>query len=92
MSEFGNISFDLPKNQSNVIKVIGVGDKIVTEVENNGKLSSNKGVNFPNTVINIEVITPKDEHDLLWGLKTALTLLQFLSFKAQKISCMYEVS
>jgi len=24
-SEFGNISFDLPKNQSNVIKVIGVG-------------------------------------------------------------------
>ena len=25
MSEFGNISFDLPKNQSNVISVIGVG-------------------------------------------------------------------
>ena len=25
MPEFGNISFDLPKNQSNVIKVIGVG-------------------------------------------------------------------
>lgn len=25
MTEFGNISFDLPKNQSNVIKVIGVG-------------------------------------------------------------------
>src|SRR5690606_28625316 len=24
-SEFGNIAFDLPKNQSNVIKVIGVG-------------------------------------------------------------------
>ncbi|POS01519.1 cell division protein FtsZ [Flavobacterium croceum DSM 17960] len=24
-SEFGNISFDLPKNQSNVIKVVGVG-------------------------------------------------------------------
>ena len=24
-SDFGNISFDLPKNQSNVIKVIGVG-------------------------------------------------------------------
>ncbi len=24
-SEFGSISFDLPKNQSNVIKVIGVG-------------------------------------------------------------------
>ena len=24
-TEFSNISFDLPKNQSNVIKVIGVG-------------------------------------------------------------------
>ncbi|MEN9929691.1 MAG: hypothetical protein RLZZ231_1612, partial [Bacteroidota bacterium] len=24
-SDFGSISFDLPKNQSNVIKVIGVG-------------------------------------------------------------------
>ena len=24
-NEFGNITFDLPKNQSNVIKVIGVG-------------------------------------------------------------------
>lgn len=24
-TDFGNISFDLPKNQSNVIKVIGVG-------------------------------------------------------------------
>jgi pyruvate kinase len=48
-------------------KVIETGKKIVTEVENSGKLSSNKGVNFPNTVINIEVITPKDEADLLWG-------------------------
>ena len=24
-NEFGNITFDLPKNQPNVIKVIGVG-------------------------------------------------------------------
>jgi cell division protein FtsZ len=29
-SEFGSISFDLPKNQSNVIKVIGVGGAVVT--------------------------------------------------------------
>jgi len=48
-------------------KVIEIGKNIVTEIENSGKLSSNKGVNFPNTVINIEVITPKDEADLLWG-------------------------
>lgn len=48
-------------------KVIEIGDEVITEIENDGKLSSNKGVNFPNTVINIEVITQKDEKDLLWG-------------------------
>lgn len=53
-------------------RVIEVGEKIVTVIENNGKLSSNKGVNFPNTVINIEVITPKDEADLLWGAQNGV--------------------
>lgn len=48
-------------------KVVKIGDQVVTVVENDGKLSSNKGVNFPNTVINIDVITPKDEKDLFWG-------------------------
>lgn len=53
-------------------RVIEIGENIVTEVENKGKLSSNKGVNFPNTVINIEVITPKDEIDLLWGAQNGV--------------------
>lgn len=53
-------------------KVISIGEKIVTKIENDGKLSSNKGVNFPNTVINIEVITPKDEKDLLWGAQNGV--------------------
>lgn len=53
-------------------KVITTGEKIVTKIENDGKLSSNKGVNFPNTVINIEVITPKDEKDLLWGAQNGV--------------------
>ena len=48
-------------------KVIEIGEEIVALVENDGTLSSNKGVNFPNTKINIDVITPKDEKDLLWG-------------------------
>ena len=48
-------------------KVISIGEEVVTHIDNDGKLSSNKGVNFPNTVINIEVITPKDEKDMLWG-------------------------
>lgn len=48
-------------------KVISIGSEVVTKIENRGTLASNKGVNFPNTVINIDVITPKDEKDLLWG-------------------------
>lgn len=48
-------------------KVISIGSEVVTKIENSGTLASNKGVNFPNTVINIDVVTPKDEKDLLWG-------------------------
>jgi pyruvate kinase len=48
-------------------RVIEVNGDVVTQIDNDGKLSSNKGVNFPNTVINIKVITKKDEEDLLWG-------------------------
>ncbi|DAB34663.1 MAG TPA: pyruvate kinase [Sulfurospirillum sp. UBA12182] len=53
-------------------KVIQTGEQIVTKIENDGKLSSNKGVNFPNTVINIEVITEKDKKDLLWGAQNGV--------------------
>jgi pyruvate kinase len=50
-------------------KVISIGDSIVARVENSGKLASNKGVNFPNTKLNIDVITPKDKADLEWAVK-----------------------
>ena len=53
-------------------EVVKIGENIETVVKNSGKLSSNKGVNFPNTVINIEVITPKDERDLEWGAKNEI--------------------
>jgi len=51
-------------------KVIEVNDEgILAEVQNRGTLSSNKGVNFPNTRIGIDVLTPKDREDILWGIK-----------------------
>lgn len=53
-------------------EVINNGKEIETVVKSDGKLSSNKGVNFPNTVINIDVITKKDEKDLLWGAKNGV--------------------
>jgi len=50
-------------------KVIETGEEIVAQIENHGKLSSKKGVNFPNTVIDIDVITKKDEKDIAWGVE-----------------------
>lgn len=49
-------------------KVVSVSKESVEAVlENDGILTSNKGVNFPNTRINIDVITDKDLEDLRWG-------------------------
>ena len=48
-------------------KVIKIDGDVVTHIDNDGRLASNKGVNFPNTVINIDVLTPKDIVDLKWG-------------------------
>lgn len=47
-------------------------DEIVATLENNGILTSNKGVNFPNTRIDIDVITQKDMKDLEWGAKNGV--------------------
>ena len=38
-------------------------------VQNAGLLTSKKGVNFPNTRLGIDVLTPKDKKDMLWGIK-----------------------
>ncbi|HEB8470290.1 TPA: pyruvate kinase [Campylobacter jejuni] len=57
-------------------KVVSIDDqKIETIIENDGFLNSNKGINFPNTKINIDVITQKDKNDLLWGIKNKVDFL-----------------
>ncbi|WP_121627262.1 pyruvate kinase [Poseidonibacter antarcticus] len=50
-------------------KVIQVEGEVKAKIENHGILSSRKGVNFPNTVIDINVITKKDEKDIAWGVE-----------------------
>ena len=50
-------------------------DAIMGIVENDGLLASNKGVNFPNTKININVITEKDKADILWGIKNKVDFM-----------------
>ena len=56
-------------------KVVEVGDSIKTVIESGGVLSSNKGVNFPNTKIDIDVITKKDKKDIEWGIKNGVDFI-----------------
>ncbi|MDD5400980.1 MAG: pyruvate kinase [Sulfurimonas sp.] len=44
-------------------------DRVVVEAHSGGVLSSYKGVNFPNTKLGLEVLTPKDIKDIEWGVK-----------------------
>lgn len=44
-------------------------------IENDGTLNSNKGVNFPNTKIGIEVITAKDREDIAFALSYGVDFL-----------------
>jgi pyruvate kinase len=50
-------------------KVIKTGLEVVAKIENHGILSSRKGINFPNTIIDIDVITKKDINDIAWGVE-----------------------
>ncbi len=50
-------------------KVIQTSKSVIARIENNGTLGSRKGVNFPNTKIDINVLTKKDEKDIAWGVK-----------------------
>lgn len=44
-------------------------ESVKVKVQNSGTLSSKKGVNFPNTRLGIDILTPKDKEDMLWGIK-----------------------
>jgi pyruvate kinase len=53
--------------RSKVIESTKEGVKVL--IENDGILSSKKGINFPNTELGIDILTPKDKEDMLWGVK-----------------------
>jgi len=52
--------------------------------KNDGVLSSQKGVNFPNTILNLEIITPKDEEDLKWGAKYGVDFVAVSFVQSEK--------
>jgi len=65
-------------------KVIKTADEVEAVVENDGVLSSQKGVNFPNTILNLEIITPKDEEDLKWGAKYGVDFVAVSFVQSEK--------
>ena len=50
-------------------RVESVGAAVTVVVENGGKLTSKKGVNFPDTPMGIDVLTEKDILDMRWGVE-----------------------
>jgi len=59
--------------RSKVIEAGEMGVKVV--IENDGTLSSRKGVNFPNTRLGIDVLTAKDKEDMLWGVRNGVDFM-----------------
>ena len=57
-------------------KVIACEEESVeVSVENYGTLSSKKGVNFPNTSLGLDVLTPKDRVDMEWGVNNGVDFM-----------------
>jgi len=50
-------------------------NSVHVKVLNTGVLSSKKGVNFPNTRLGIDVLTPKDRKDMLWGIENEVDFM-----------------
>jgi pyruvate kinase len=50
-------------------------DSVKVKVLNAGLLSSKKGVNFPNTRLGIDVLTPKDREDIVWGVENGIDFM-----------------
>jgi len=59
--------------RSKVIELSSGSVKVL--VENDGMLSSKKGVNFPNTELGLDVLTQKDKEDMLWGIKNGVDFM-----------------
>jgi pyruvate kinase len=74
------------------VKVVASGGDVVTEVQNSGRLSSNKGVNFPDTLTGIDILTTKDREDILWGIRHGVDFMA-ISFvqNAQEMRSVREI-
>lgn len=69
-------------------KIIETGNEVKARIENHGFLNSKKGINFPDTIIDINVITKKDEEDIAWGVKNKVDYfaISFVQNKSDMLS------
>ncbi|OHD94339.1 pyruvate kinase, partial [Sulfuricurvum sp. RIFOXYD12_FULL_44_77] len=57
-------------------RIVEISDKHVQAmIENKGKLTSNKGINFPNTRLGIDILTEKDRVDIGWGVANGVDFM-----------------
>jgi len=62
------------------LRVLEVGENFVRcVVENSGPISNHKGVNLPNTPVNLPALSEKDKKDLAFGVKNNIDMV-FASF------------
>ncbi len=50
-------------------------DTVSVLVENDGILSSKKGINFPNTRLDVDILTQKDKDDMQWGVQNGVDFM-----------------
>ncbi|MFI4853306.1 MAG: pyruvate kinase [Candidatus Makana argininalis] len=56
-----------------VIKIIN--NEVICKVNNNGYLGENKGINIPDVLINIPILSKKDKKDLIFGCKQGVDFI-----------------
>ena len=54
--------------------------ELLCRVDNGGSLGSSKGVNIPNTVLQLPAMTPKDKDDMLWAIRNNVVDIVAASF------------
>ena len=72
-----NVSDAIYLHDGNIrARVVSISDTgVQAKIENKGKLVSNKGVNFPNTHLGIEILTEKDKVDMAWGIENKVDFM-----------------
>jgi pyruvate kinase len=57
------------------LRVTETGSDVVTEVVRGGRIRSRAGVNVPSERLSVPAITPKDEDDVRWALRTGVDMV-----------------